>query len=657
MKQPFLNTITAVVLFATAVPLIVLILAKNVPRLDTGEAQPPPTAANKVVSARKKAAEPDDTKEIFVKLTAKMNGRGVFLFEGDAIRYRHESEADLPQDVTVNGKKWDDLAQPFQLGYTPEFSKAVIRSKQGPNTTKMTATSDKIKLVIDDSVYTWPEYDFVIATKKQVDRTSKSTKTTSATRRDPVPFPTNDFVTPPVVGDFPMGGFPFGPIPPRNGLPERQPPAETVTITLAGAIRGGGFLFENDAIRFVNRWGCPTGLTVNGTPWADPKEPFKLDFTPDYAGAALLEKDGPGDIRLNTGENRFSVSIKPRPPEADSTTPAEDEKDAEDVPPETPFRVKLAVEKPAPRNVATDEITLTIKGQIYGGKFLFRGNTIVFDTNPRRELFWPKDITVDGRPWKDLSQPFELDFTPDYAKTVILEREICELRRFRLYSAFPERECVLFVEDARNDFLDPKLRNSAPQLYPFHVKLAVKNQLPHLEVLWKYAWPSEARKDGSQSAPPRKDPAPKVEKPGGNLRFPPPAGSYTFPEKLPEDIWEKNRKERKIVLTGIFRGSGTFIFEGSTIRYRHEGRDYPTNIMINEAIWGDHLRGGVPTQPVELPFKSPTENFDLKQTEGDRPVKITKISDDCFEVYFKDPEAPPGSRDSRYSITITPSDR
>ena len=74
-------------------------------------------------------------------------------------------------------------------------------------------------------------------------------------------------------------------------------------------------------------------------------------------------------------------------------------------------------------------------------------------------------------------------------------------------------------------------------------------------------------------------------------------------------------------------------------------------MKINEAIWG------VPTQPVELPFKIPTDGFELKQTAGDRPVKVTKIGEGCFEVYFKDPEAPSGSPESNYSITITPSAR
>ena len=500
MKQHLSNTILAVVLFATAVPLLVLVLTKSIPPLETEPEEKAP-AAQKFIPARKKAVAPDDTKELTVKLSAKLNGRGVFVFEGDTIRYRHESEADLPRDVTVDRRKWDDLSQPFKLGYTPDFANAVIRSKKGPNTTKMTVGENRIELVIDDSVYTWPEYDFVIAMKNQVEPAPKSNRTAS-TRRDPMTFPTNDFVTPPVVGEFPMGGFPFGPMAAQGWQSAGTRPTETVTITLEGTIRGGGFLFEDDSIRFVNRWGYPTGLTVNGVPWTDPKEPFKLDFTPDYASATLLEKDGPGDIGVKTGDIRFSVSIKPKLPEK-ATSPFATNEEEEPVIPEGPFRLKLAVKKPVPWDVEADEITLTIKGRIYGGKFVFRGNTIVFDSNPRVEPLWPKDITVDGRPWKDLSQPFELGFTPDFAKTVIVEREIAKQRQFRLYSAFPEREFALYVEDAQpRGSIDPELRNISVELFPFQVKLAVKNQLPHLEVLWKYAWQPQTGKDASPSGSP-----------------------------------------------------------------------------------------------------------------------------------------------------------
>ena len=62
----------------------------------------------------------------------------------------------------------------------------------------------------------------------------------------------------------------------------------------------------------------------------------------------------------------------------------------------------------------------------------------------------------------------------------------------------------------------------------------------------------------------------------------------------------------------------------------------------------------MPSKPFKLPFRIETANFELNQTKGDRPVKLTKIGDGRFEVFFKDPESPPGSSECFYSITITP---
>ena len=62
----------------------------------------------------------------------------------------------------------------------------------------------------------------------------------------------------------------------------------------------------------------------------------------------------------------------------------------------------------------------------------------------------------------------------------------------------------------------------------------------------------------------------------------------------------------------------------------------------------------MPSKPFKLPFRIETANFELNQTRGDRPVRLTKISGERFEVFFKDPESPQGSAECFYSITITP---
>ena len=118
-------------------------------------------------------------------------------------------------------------------------------------------------------------------------------------------------------------------------------------------------------------------------------------------------------------------------------------------------------------------------------------------------------------------------------------------------------------------------------------------------------------------------------------------------------VWNETRKERKIILEGTFKGSGTFIFEGSTITYRRESGEYPI-VTVNARYWGDEHWGlGIPTGRFKLPFYIGPEDFELEQTEGAKPVKVTK-SKYRFEVYFEKPEVTEGEA-SRYSITITPS--
>ena len=117
-------------------------------------------------------------------------------------------------------------------------------------------------------------------------------------------------------------------------------------------------------------------------------------------------------------------------------------------------------------------------------------------------------------------------------------------------------------------------------------------------------------------------------------------------------VWDETRKERKIILEGTFKGSGTFIFEGRTITYRRESGEYPI-VTVNARYWGDEHWGlGIPTGTFMLPFMIETADFELAQTEGTKPVKVTK-GKSRFEVSFEKPEATDGEA-SRYSITITP---
>ena len=132
----------------------------------------------------------------------------------------------------------------------------------------------------------------------------------------------------------------------------------------------------------------------------------------------------------------------------------------------------------------------------------------------------------------------------------------------------------------------------------------------------------------------------------------PPEGRGLMPStEAPEvtQTWEKCRRDHTIILAGKFSGSGTFVFEGSEISYRRESGEYPI-MTVNARNWGI----GIPLSPFRLPFQIEPGEFELKQTQGDNPVKLTKTGRNRFEVHFDAPEVPAGSDPAPYSITITP---
>lgn len=255
------------------------------------------------------------------------------------------------------------------------------------------------------------------------------------------------------------------------------------------------------------------------------------------------------------------------------------------------------------------EITLTIKGNINEGIFVFEGNTIRFSNMMLRQ---PEDITVNGKPWKDLSKPFELDYTPDFAKAGILETS-------------DKRE---FYVDASEKRFSLRIANHSPRntLIPFHVKLAMKDQLPHLDL------------GGYRPAPPvGKDP-PQVMTTG-----PDPYVAQAAAQ------WNDAMKDRRIEIKAVIRGRGAFVFEGNTISYRRETGDYPDSVKVNGRRWTR-----MESRNFELPFQIETAYPEMVKTEGGNPVELTKIDDRKFEVVFDDSEPPSRTHSPVYTVTITP---
>ena len=268
-----------------------------------------------------------------------------------------------------------------------------------------------------------------------------------------------------------------------------------------------------------------------------------------------------------------------------------------------PSAQKVETTKEAAEN---KEISLELRGKICSGEFIFEGNTIRFSKGDPV----PEDVSVDGKHWDDLSKPFELGYTPDFAKAGILQRDARPPRAY--YVNVSEKMFSLRIDED----------NKSPD--PFYVKLAMKNQISHDILPWYRVSP----KDSIGRA---------------NISL-----LYKVEAANNASLWNDCIRERKIILNAIIQGQGTFVFEGNKIQYQHEAGKQPDMVKINGRRW-TYL-----SEPFELPFQIDTAHPEMVKTKGENPVKLSIINDQRFEVYFNDPRSPSATHSTGYSITITP---
>ena len=273
---------------------------------------------------------------------------------------------------------------------------------------------------------------------------------------------------------------------------------------------------------------------------------------------------------------------------------------------QTKEKTDVAPKMETKESAKSKEITLELRGKICSGEFLFKGNTIQFSNGDPL----PEDVTVDGKYWDDLTKPFELDYTPDFAKAGILQRDTRAPRAY--YVNVSDKDFILRINED----------NKSPD--PFYVKLAMKDQIPHDILPW-YRF------------------SPKNTIGQANISL-----LYKVETEAKKKKWNDSIKDREIILSGNFQGSGTFIFEGNTIRYQHERGLYPDPVFVNEKSWRVENRSFV------LPFEIETAHPEMVKTKGENPVKLSTINDQRFEVYFNDPRSPSATHSTGYSITITP---
>ena len=88
-----------------------------------------------------------------------------------------------------------------------------------------------------------------------------------------------------------------------------------VILTLEGTYKGQvKFVFTGDTIRYEPRtfapiYPAPTGVTVDGMPWTDLGQPFKLGLTPDFENVTTKGKVDGSKVFLGRGRDRVELTL------------------------------------------------------------------------------------------------------------------------------------------------------------------------------------------------------------------------------------------------------------------------------------------------------------------------------------------------------------
>ena len=437
-----------------------LALLAAVPFVASAQAQ---TGASAAAGETDAAKQPEDPESAVVTIEARFNGRGRFIFEGDRIQYWHIDQK-TPSDVTVNGKPWDNLRMPFELGFTPDFQTAELVEKSLGS--KSGRTVDKIELTRDEKqirmlvMHDEPSNVMARVKMKKQPRRTEPAKATAQTDG-------NDLI---------------------------------LTGTLHGSTT---FLLRPDSIEFApnresangyrerdNKAAFPTDVTVNGKPWTDlnPEKPFDLDSVSDFSTAKVVETSANVRCNLRSDFELANTVLFDRPfdrttellisplPGADPVpfririvagkTPADyeariirrrdtqrekqrrsrltqmyrsnrrnlseseiaeveqwnretmadtwnrdpdDSTDGKEYPPLDGGGLAVGRQMEKPEN----EVTITIEAMVdFSAGFRFTGNRVNFDAWPNMGRY-PSNVRINGKPWKNLRMAFPMDYAVD----------------------------------------------------------------------------------------------------------------------------------------------------------------------------------------------------------------------------------------------------
>ncbi|MBQ7731377.1 MAG: hypothetical protein IJT68_06025 [Lentisphaeria bacterium] len=238
-------------------------------------------------------------------------------------------------------------------------------------------------------------------------------------------------------------------------------------------------------------------------------------------------------------------------------------------------------------------------------EFIFNLNGDTLTIEPFQYAPLPSAVTVNGKPWTNLSKPFRLPFKPDLSHGFSM-----------LFRGVSKWSSQAFCDgDKRAELL------ICPAYEFDRAKMA-------FAVLF-----------GSNALPPAPQPQKPAQQVIGGLN-PKRVNSVPFdPETMSGESAEKRKKS--IVFEGKIDGTGLFTFSGKNVTYKHSRFDYPDYIRINGVTW-DNLN-----VPFKLDFTPDYSKTKVVEMDGRGEIRVN-YTQDKLELYINDSEA---SRDE-YRVSV-----
>jgi len=421
------------------------------------------------------------TRDITVTAEGIVDAKGAFVLEGNTVRYVHP-EGRYPGSMSVNAMPWNVPDQPFELSFEADLGMEITVQSPGGTFTKKPADKDKFTLTVGE------------LTSSSGAAGALGFNLKVKVKRDGIPRSPNAVNPPAPV--IPEGVRLQSDAAAAKEAAERAARANDVILTIAGTFDAEMTIhFEGNRIECrrdsPSTWGKPSGLTVNGKPWDDVSVPFQLDFTPDLTHARLVEKEGRGpvfvtknydgqfevfvnDWEMGASDYMFKVAVGPTAPVVPKEVAVINESTKGADHPD--HAVTTPVASPAFRQAGK----IVIRGTVdRNAGFQIRGNTLAYLNyigvhnivpystvieGTKADLFggeYASGVTVNGKAWSDLTQPFNLNASlkEPAPKNITLDAE---------YSTFKYRKY--------SDVVEIIVTNNAGKPIPFELTLRLADE-------------------------------------------------------------------------------------------------------------------------------------------------------------------------------------